>query len=292
MMKRTALYVLLAGCPIAALGQVSGLSIPFAVAAAAPDPRSDGAAIASTVTEGSDGQMFSHVALGFAFSPLGAGIQAATNINDHLNLRVNGNFLGFSTSFATEGFSATGKLNLTSAGLSADFYPFRKGFRVSPGILVYNGNHLSIADSVAGGASFTLNNQTFYSANANSTTGVTPIGGTGRLNLNTTKPAFTITTGWGNMIPHKGWPISFPFEVGAAFIGAPSINAALNGWACSDQAQTECSNVSGNNPLASQLQGDLHAQLIKWTSDLQPLKTYPIISAGVAYSFSIHGGAR
>lgn len=291
-MKCIALCILLAGGPIAALGQVSSLSIPSALAGATPDSGPDETTLPPAVRELSDGQMFSHVALGFAFSPLGAGIEAATNINDHLNLRVNGNFFGFSTNFTTEGVSATGKLNLSSAGLSADFFPFRKGFRVSPGLLLYNGNHLSITDSVAGGSSFTLNSQTFYSATANSTTGVTPISGTARLNLNTTKPAFTITSGWGNMIPHRGWPISFPFEAGVAFIGAPSINAALNGWACLDQAQTECNNISGNNPIASQLQGDLHAQLNKWTSDLEPLKTYPIISAGVAYSFSIHGGAR
>jgi hypothetical protein len=236
--------------------------------------------------------MFSHVALGFAISPLGAGVQAATNINDHLNVRASGNFLGLSTNFTTEGISATGKLNLASAGLSADFYPFRHGFRVSPGLLLYNGNHVSVNDNVSSGTSFTLNDQTFYSATGNSATGATPITGTARLNLNSTKPAFTLTTGWGNMIPHKGWPISFPFEVGVAFIGAPSLNAALNGWACADQAQTQCTNVAGNNPIANQVQGDLHAQIGKWTSDLEPLKTYPIVSAGVAYCFSLHGGIR
>jgi hypothetical protein len=106
--------------------------------------------------------------------------------------------------------------------------------------------------------------------------------------LNTTKPAFTVTTGWGNMIPRKGGHWSFPFEVGVAFIGAPALNVNLAGTACYDQAQTQCTNIaSATNPIAIQIQGDLAAQLTKWNSDLNPLKTYPIVSAGVAYSFHL-----
>ena len=291
-MKRIALCILLAGGPAAAVGQASNLFSSYALAAVTPDPRSGESAIAPAAIAVPEHQLFSHVALGFALSPLGAGIQATTNVKDRVNLRLAGNVLGFSTNFTTQGITANAKLDLASAGISADIYPFRRAFRISPGLLLYNINHLSASDSVAGGTSFTLNNQTFYSATANSATGATPVSGTARLNLNTSKPAFTITTGWGNMIPHSGWPVSFPFEIGVAFTGAPSLNAALNGWACYDQAQTQCTNVSGNNPIANQVQGDLHAQIVKWTSDLEPLKTYPIVSAGVAYSFSVHGRVR
>jgi hypothetical protein len=45
-----------------------------------------------------------------------------------------------------------------------------------------------------------------------------------------------------------------------------------------------------NNPIAVQVQNDLHAQVGRWARDLDPLKTYPIISAGVAYTF--HTGRR
>ncbi len=103
-----------------------------------------------------------------------------------------------------------------------------------------------------GGTSFTLNNQTFYSANANAATGATPVNGSATLGLNTNKPAFTITTGWGNMIPRKGGHWSFPFETGVAFIGAPTVNVTLAGWVCEDQAQTECTSLSSTtNPIAS-----------------------------------------
>ena len=62
----------------------------------------------------------------------------------------------------------------------------------------------------------------------------------------------------------------------------------LSGWACADQAQTECSNLADStDPNSVAVQSNLTAQVAKWTSDLNPLKTYPILSAGVAYSFRI-----
>ncbi len=71
-----------------------------------------------------------------------------------------------------------------------------------------------------------------------------------------------------------------------ALTGAPSVSATLSGWACYDQAQTECTNVaSTTDPNALQIQSDLAAQIAKWKNDLQPLQTYPIVSFGVAYSF-------
>jgi hypothetical protein len=35
------------------------------------------------------------------------------------------------------------------------------------------------------------------------------------------------------------------------------------------------------------IQSNLTAQEAKWTSDLNPLKTYPIVSGGVSYSFHL-----
>jgi hypothetical protein len=107
------------------------------------------------------------------------------------------------------------------------------------------------------------------------------------LGLNTNKTAFTATAGWGNMARGNGhW--SVPVEVGAAFIGAPTVKVNLAGWACYDQAQTECTDISNpTNPIAIAIQSNLTAQVAKWTSDMNPLKTYPIVSVGLAYSFHI-----
>jgi hypothetical protein len=235
---------------------------------------------------------FSRVAFGVGFSPLGVQMALTTNLNQHFNLRSTGNLFSYSSSFTTNGIPANAKLNLKSAGTAVDIYPFHKGFRISPGLLFYNANQATADASIPGGTSFTLNNQTYYSANANPTTGARPVDGTGQMRLNTTNPAFTITTGWGNTLPRTGhW--SFPFEVGVAFTGAPSVKANLNGWACYDKAQTLCTDInSKTDPIALEIQNNLQIQVAKWTHDVEPLKTYPIASFGVAYSFGLGSAAR
>jgi hypothetical protein len=252
-------------------------------------PEGMGAQVASPIRDAAvSAGPFSRIAIGGGISPLGIGVQLTTNINAHFNVRGTGNIFQYSNTFNTNGLNLNAKLNMASAGASVDIYPFRAGFRISPGVLFYNGNQVTATDTVAGGTSFTLNNQTFYSATANTVTGATPVFGNAALGLNTTKPAFTITTGWGNTIPHKGGHWSFPFEIGVALTGAPSLTANLGGWACYDQAQTECTNIaSTTNPIAIAVQSDLQAQLATWKNDLNPLKTYPIVSFGVAYAFRI-----
>jgi hypothetical protein len=247
---------------------------------------------AATVQNASVGWApFSRIAIGASFVTLGPGVQVTTNVNRHLNLRATGNAFYYSTNFTTSGFNANAKLNMVSAGVSADIYPFHSGFRVSPGLLAVNNNKVTGNSLVAAGTSFTLNGDTYYSANVNAATGATPLTANGLLGLNTTKPAFTVTGGWGNTIPRNGGHWSFPAEVGVALTGAPSVNATLTGWACADQAQTECTNVaSTTDPNALQIQSDLAAQIAKWKHDLNPLETYPIVSFGVAYSFPVRGG--
>jgi hypothetical protein len=232
---------------------------------------------------------FSRVALSGGFSLMGVNMQVATNLNRYLNLRGTGNYFNYTdNNISTNGFNITGKVNMATAGASLDYYPFpNHGFRLSPGLLFYNQNQISANSHVVGGTSFTLNDQQYYSATANTATGATPINLTGSLGLNTYKQAFTMTTGWGNMIPRRGGHWSFPFELGAAVTGTPSINVILTGWACTDAAQTFCNSVSGSNPIATQVQGNLNAQVDKWKSDLDPLKVYPILSFGVAYAFRV-----
>lgn len=300
-MKRTALLLTAAflAAPLVLVAQ-SGLnsSSSFAsqfdssssFAPSSLDPSADGgagqAATPMRMSEGSNGPL-SHIGFSAGLSPLGIQLQSATNLTNHLNLRVGGNFFNYSDNFSSNGINATGKLSLNSTGASLDFYPFHNGFHLSPGLLASNGNQVTANTDVPAGTSFTLNGQTYYSANANAATGATPVVGTGVLGLNSTKPAFTATVGWGNMARGDGhW--SFPVDAGVAFIGAPTVKVNLTGWACYDQAQTECTNISDpTNPIAVAIQSNLTTQVAKWTNDLNPLKTYPIVSAGIAYSFRI-----
>jgi hypothetical protein len=224
---------------------------------------------------------FSTVAFGGGMSLMGVNLQAATNMDRHLNLRGTGNFFNYTAdNISTNGFNLNGKVNMATAGVSLDYYPFPKhGFRLSPGALFYNQNNISATATPQPGKSFSLNDYDYYPDAATEATD--PFQVNANLGLNTNKQAFTITTGWGNMIPRKrGGHISFPFELGAAFTGVPTINMTLQGWAC-DINGANCVNMATN----ATAQSNLAAQVAKWKSDLNPLQAYPIFSFGIAYDF-------
>jgi len=247
------------------------------LAFAAPAPEG-GAGSRSVVPPSTSGGLrpFSRIAVGGGVSPLGIGIQLTTNVNRYVNLRASGNLFNYTASnISTAGFNVTAKLNLASAGASVDFYPFRIPFRLSPGLLFYNQNKADVTFQAAPGTSFTLDNTTFYSAS-----GPNAVLGTGSFGLGNGSPAFTMTTGWGNVIPASGHHLTFPVEVGVAFIKAPTVALTLSGEVCDGHGQN-CQNVATD----SIAQADLAAQVQKYRNDFNPLKTYPIVSAGVAYNF-------
>lgn len=222
---------------------------------------------------------FSRLAFGGGISAMGVNMQAAVNANKYINLRGIGNYFTYNAdNISTNGFNVDGKLNFATAGVAVDFYPFpNHGFRVSPGALFYNQNAVNANLIVESGTTLTLNDVDYTSPASD------PIKGNGSVGLNTNKQAFTITTGWGNMISRGGGHLSFPFEIGAALIGKPSVDVALtSGLACDPQG-LGCVNVATDPTV----QANLKAQVDKYRSDLDPLRFYPILSFGVAYNFKI-----
>lgn len=209
---------------------------------------------------------------------MGINLQAAVNANRYINLRGVGNVFNYSVNnFTTNGLTINGELNFATAGASVDFYPFPKhGLRLSPGALFYNQNAATADITVAGGTSFTLNDVTYYASSTN------PIKGNGGLGLNSRNPAFSMTTGWGNTISHRGhW--SFPFEIGAAFVGAPSVNVALTGGQACNAQGLNCVNVATDPTV----QANLQAQIAKYRNDVNPFQYYPILNFGVVYNFRL-----
>jgi len=222
---------------------------------------------------------FSQFALGGGISTFGINMQAATNLDRHLNLRATGNVFNYTASnISTNGFNIGAKLNMATAGVSLDYYPIPTlGLRVSPGVQLYNGTSASGTFQVQPGTSFTLDNYTYYASTTN------PIGGVGSVGLHSVNPAFTLTTGWGNIIPRKGGHWSYPVEVGVAFVGSPAVNIALNSGQVCDAFGKNCVDIATDQSVQTNLQ----AQVAKYKSDLDPLKTYPIFSVGVAYNFKV-----
>lgn len=225
---------------------------------------------------------FSRFAVSAGVSPLGINLQMATNLNRYMNLRGTGSILSLTeNNISTNGFNVDAKLNLSSAGTSVDFYPFpAHGLRFTPGVLFYNTNGATGTFTAQGGTSFDLNGYSYYASSSN------PVEGKGTVGLHSRNPALTLTTGWGNMIPRRGGHFSFPFELGVAFVGAPTVSVALtSGQVCDAQGQNCVSVVTDPD-----VKTNLLAQVAKYKNDLDPLKTYPIASFGVAYSFGVRGG--
>lgn len=230
---------------------------------------------------------FSSIAFGGGISLMGVNMQASTNLNRYLNLRGTGNFFNYTDSnISTNGFNLNGKVNFATAGASLDIFPFpNHGLRISPGVIFYNQNGISATATPQPDKSFSLNGYDYYPDAA--TEASDPFQVNANLALNTNKEAFTLTTGWGNVIPRRHQDqvfshLTFPFEIGAAFTGVPTINMQLQGNACNSMG-ANCVNMA-TDPTA---QSNLNAQLAKWRSDLNPLKVYPIFSFGVSYSFNI-----
>jgi hypothetical protein len=231
---------------------------------------------------------FSRLALGGGVSLMGINMQAAVNAGPHLNLRAIGNYFNYSVNNVkiadnggSNGVSVSGKLNFASLGAALDCYPFPKhGWRLSPGVMLLNQNSISASGVSSAGTSITLDSQKYYSNSAD------PFAINASLGLNTRKQAFTMTTGWGNMISRSGGHWSFPLEIGAVFTGVPTIRINLTGSACTNAADASdngpsCVNMATNTTA----QSNLAAQISKYQSDLNPLQVYPIFSCGVAYNF-------
>ncbi len=163
---------------------------------------------------------FSRIGIGANVSPLGIGINGTTVLSDYFDVRMMGNFFSYtSPQFEVEGFRTAANLHLASMAASLDWYPFNSVWRLSPGVMLYNGNQFTANAVIQGGTSFTIDGQDFYSASANTATGATPLVGTGTLGLHPKPIAFTAAGGFGKFIPRSERHWSFPSEFGVVFMG-------------------------------------------------------------------------
>jgi hypothetical protein len=218
---------------------------------------------------------FSTAALAVNFGSGGIGVELATPLAQHFNLRVGGSFFSYSGNFNSDGINIDGDLKFRSGRAGLDYYPFHGGFRISPGVTFYNGNNLNATTLVPGGQSFSLGDTNYFSSTTD------PVHGTASLYFGKrVDPSLTI--GFGNMIPRSGRHVSFPFEIGFQYIDAPTITITLQGTAC-----MYANNPASCSPVATdpETQANLQQQEADINADIKPLRFYPIISQGVSVRF-------
>lgn len=248
---------ILAAGPAAGPNESSSLALP---ASPAPPPPSNGDRAAK-------------IGIGAKVSLLGIGIEAATPLSRRFNLRGGFNFLNYSRGFNNDGIHYDATLNFRSAEAHLDWYVLG-GFHISPGVLLYNGNKLSADASVPAGQTFTLGGTQY----ASDPTGLNPVTGTGELTW--PKAAPSILAGFGNLLPRSGRHFGFNFEVGGAYMGAPTTTLNLKGTACNTST-----NVCANAATDPSIQSSIQAQEKKINHDLSPFKFFPQISLGFGINF-------
>src|ERR1035438_796535 len=141
----------------------------------AQDPNGAAAPTAASAKPAS-GASLPRFGLAVGVSTLGASIQAETAVTRRSNVRFGFNDFSYSDTVNKDGIAYTGTLNLRSAEILYDQY-VAGPFRISPGVMIYDGNKGTANVSVPAGQPFTLGGATYYGQAGNPIAGTGAIGG-------------------------------------------------------------------------------------------------------------------
>lgn len=213
-------------------------------------------------------------------STLGLGIEGIISLNQHFNLRAQGNFLNYDREIDEDGVKYQGKLKFQTLGVLADWHPFAGSFRVSGGAY-NNGNKITLNADAACPASEPCEVGDLEITNDPTN----PPRIDGEISFNSFSPYAGL--GWGNAM--KGGPIHFGLDIGVLFQGAPQFALAASGRAnVRDTTQPNGPNNPRNNvDLASdpQVQQELRDEEMRAADESGEYKLYPVISLTLGYRF-------
>ena len=194
--------------------------------------------------------------LGFRIAPristLGAGLEVAKGFSPNFGVRAGFNYFSYGYDATESDISYDLDLELKNFAILADWHPFEGAFRLSGGILL-NGNGLTglakpTAPVAIGNANYDLT-----SVNLD-------------ISYNSVAPYFGL--GWDTTFgDDDNW--GFAFDLGLIYSGSP--DATLN--------------VSGPDEANPLLADDLNRERQELQNDLDTLKWWPVVSAGVVYQF-------
>ena len=187
----------------------------------------------------------------FKLGTTGIGSDVTMSYKENLNLRAG--LSGFSRTFESDEDDITGKVNLLTVPVLADWHPKGGNFRVSGGIFL-NNNKLSL--SAGAGETVEINDIEYqvddFSAD---------------LTFNRISPYLGI--GFSN-VAIEGRRLVFAFDLGVMFHGTPKLSARAT---ASDPA------------LQPELDRNLEIELEERREDVEPFKFYPVLTFGAMYRF-------
>lgn len=188
---------------------------------------------------------------------LGVGGEFSLGFSDKLSTRFGINAYNYKYTATSSELNYDFKLQLQSASIMADWYPFEGHFRTSGGLL-YNNNKLDLI-AVPTSGSYTINSVDYTTSQISSLQGA----------MSFKKAAPYLGIGWGNPVAeNKGWGLVSDF--GVMFQGQPKTSLTAN---CNP------------SPCDPSIQSNLDAENAKLENDLSNFKLWPVVSFGISYQW-------
>jgi hypothetical protein len=212
------------------------------------------------------------VAVGGKMSTLGIGVETTAAVTKRSNVRGSFNFLNYGRDASSAGIHYDGSIAFRSVQTTYDQY-LAGPFHVSPGLLLYNGNHGSAVASVPAGRMFSVGNTQYFSNPSN------PINGNAELNFR--KAAPIVLLGFGNPLSRGPHRFGINVDFGVVFQGEPDFRLNLTGSACTLNPTIGCLNASSDPTVVANIQREEE----RIRTDLEPLKYYPVLSIGIGWKF-------
>jgi hypothetical protein len=202
----------------------------------------------------------------------GLGLDLSTPLMTKVSLRVGASFLNYSPRLLEQGIPVDGTVRLRAVNVGLEYFPYRGSFHVTPGVTLYNGNHVFATTYIAPGAHFTIDDTDYVSDPTN------PVHGFFDMTFGK-KIAPSITVGWGNMLQRRGGNWSVPVDFGFEYLGRPKFVLNMDGGVCTPS--NGCDAISSDESAVQNL-----AQQQKDVNEaIGRLRFFPILKVGVAYRF-------
>jgi len=197
--------------------------------------------------------------VGFKVGTLGAGVDISTPLRHDLYLRLNINGAKLNIDDTDEGIIYDTTVDLFTAGVLLDYYPFADETLHITGGAYYYANKAK-ADGVPTAPRYDVGNNTYTKEQIGTLSG----------SVEFLKFAPYIGFGYGGRSSATGW--SFAIDVGLMYHGDGDLSLDINRGTISDADFL-------------QLQNDIEIERIDMQNDVRDMPFYPVLMVGATYNF-------
>jgi hypothetical protein len=195
------------------------------------------------------------VAVGGSIGTTGASVEAQVRVVPGIHLRGGYNYFEYEADDTYDDIAYVGDLDLSTIGAFVDWHPFGNSFFLSGGAFI---GEKGLALTATPTANVEIGSQTFTPAQV----------GTLNMAADLEETAPFVGLGWDTTFENPG--LAFRFLAGAMFTGSPQVSLTSTGGSLS------------NDP---NLQAQLAQEEQTLQDDINDYEIYPVVQAGITYSF-------